>query len=241
MTMIVTAHLGDCILIATDKRAMTCNLETGEMNFATDQEQKIKLWCRGAIAGTGESVFLDRVAQHFINCHESSENLNQMDAINDELEKRILEGVPRELLEHNTIIFSMFNGIETLLYSIPILPFFEIFQKNGLNIIRPRMYKNEKDDVGVTCFNVPPDMKYLHNFQHSLKPLESFSNDQDFVLYYIEQLKPVFGGHAQIDSSITASFDLYIQSCRTGKNIALHVPNLNFILPEPEKMNYWNR
>ena len=49
MTMIISAHLGDCILIASDKRSMHCDLETGNMRLATDEEQKIKLWCRGAI------------------------------------------------------------------------------------------------------------------------------------------------------------------------------------------------
>ena len=57
MTMIISAHLGDCILIASDKRSMHCDLETGNMRLATDEEQKIKLWCRGAIAGSGETVF----------------------------------------------------------------------------------------------------------------------------------------------------------------------------------------
>ncbi len=59
MTMIISAHLGDCILIASDKRSMHCDLETGNMRLATDEEQKIKLWCRGAIAGSGETVFLN--------------------------------------------------------------------------------------------------------------------------------------------------------------------------------------
>ena len=67
MTMIISAHLGDCILIAADKRAMMCDLETGAMRLSHDDEQKIKLWCRGAIVGSGDTVFIDRIAQYFIN------------------------------------------------------------------------------------------------------------------------------------------------------------------------------
>ena len=51
MTMIISAHLGDCILIASDKRAMTCDLDTGNMRLATDNEQKIKLWCEVLLLG----------------------------------------------------------------------------------------------------------------------------------------------------------------------------------------------
>jgi len=65
--MIISAHLGDCILIAADKRAMMCDLETGAMRLSHDDEQKIKLWCRGAIVGSGDTVFIDRIAQYFIN------------------------------------------------------------------------------------------------------------------------------------------------------------------------------
>ena len=43
MTMIISAHLGDCILIASDKRSMHCDLETGNMRLATNDEQKINL------------------------------------------------------------------------------------------------------------------------------------------------------------------------------------------------------
>ena len=91
MTMIISAHLGDCILIASDKRSMHCDLETGNMRLATDEEQKIKLWCRGAIVGSGETIFLDRIAQHFMNIQEDLIQLNQMDVIYEEIEKRVLE------------------------------------------------------------------------------------------------------------------------------------------------------
>ena len=47
MTMIVSVHLGDCILIAADKRAMVCDLKTGSMRISKDDEKKIKLWTRG--------------------------------------------------------------------------------------------------------------------------------------------------------------------------------------------------
>ena len=106
MTMIISAHLGDCILIASDKRSMHCDLETGNMRLATDEEQKIKLWCRGAIVGSGETIFLDRIAQHFMNIQEDLTQLNQMDVIYEEIEKRVLEGIPQKILSRNVIIFS---------------------------------------------------------------------------------------------------------------------------------------
>ncbi|EXE61979.1 asparagine synthase family protein [Acinetobacter sp. 1542444] len=55
--MIISAHLGDCILIAADKRAMTYDLSLRLLRTSHDDEAKIKLWCRGAITGTGDSLF----------------------------------------------------------------------------------------------------------------------------------------------------------------------------------------
>lgn len=40
MTMIVSAHLGDCLLIASDKRAIVCDVETGNLRQLHDEEQK---------------------------------------------------------------------------------------------------------------------------------------------------------------------------------------------------------
>ncbi|CAP02952.1 conserved hypothetical protein (plasmid) [Acinetobacter baumannii SDF] len=241
MTMIISAHLGDCILIASDKRSMTCHLETGNMQLATDEEQKIKLWCRGAITGSGETIFLNRIAQHFINFQEDATQLNQMDVIYDEIEKRILEGIPQKILLRNVIIFSIFNGHKTLLYSIPIESFFQPFKENGVYKIHPYMNEITEWSVDVSCFNVPPDMSNLQEFQRNLKPMASFKTQQEFIEYYIENLKHIFATHASIDPSITSSFDLYLQSCRNGESLAMHIANLQLGIPIPENLNYWDR
>ena len=239
--MIVAAHLDDCILIAADKRAMTCDLETGILRLAHDEEQKIRLWSRGAIAGTGETEFINRIADYFIQFEADGRPLKQMDAIYEEIEKRIKEGIPKEILINNSLIFSMFDGLETLLYLIPIEPFFKEIKKNGQKIIQPEMNKIKPYGVDVTCFNIPPDMSSLQNFQSNLRSLLSFENALEFINYCITQLKQVFAEHAQIDPSITTSFDLYLQNCATGQSLALHVPNLVLASPIPENLNYWHR
>lgn len=91
--------------------------------------------------------------------------------------------------------------------------------------------------VDVTCFNLPPDMSNLQNFQRHLKGLSAFEDEKSFIEYYIEQLKQVFGKQAEIDPSITTSFDLYIQSCETGRSIVIHVKNSLIT----ENLNYWDR
>ena len=240
MTMIISAHLGDCILIASDKRSMHCDLETGNMRLATDEEQKIKLWGRGAVAGSGETVFLNRIAQYFIDIQEDTIKINQMDAIYNEIGKRIFEGVPQKILLNNLIIFSMFDGCKTSLYSIPIEPFFQHIKENGVDMIHPHMNEIKEWDVDVACFNIPPDMTNLQEFQRNLKPMEYFKTEQAFIEYYIQKLKHIFATHASIDPSITSSFDLYIQSCRTGESLAIHVANLHIDITIPEKLNYWN-
>lgn len=238
MTMIVSVHLGDCILIAADKRAMVCDLKTGSMRISKDDEKKIKLWTRGAIVGTGETLFLNRIADYFIQFKEDGRSLKQMDAIYEEIERRLQEGISKEHLRNNTIIFSIFDGTETLLYSIPIDPFFEVTLKNDIEMIHPYMHEIKVWEVNVTCFNLPPDMSSLQSFQRHLKGLSAFENEKNFIEYYIDKLKHVFTTHAFIDPSITPSFDLYIQSCETGKSLALHVPNLQLSIPSTEKLNF---
>ena len=239
--MIIAAHLEDCILIAADKRAMICDMETGALRLAHDEEQKIKLWHRGAIAGTGETEFINRIADYFIHFEEDGRPFKQMDVIYEAIEKRIKEGIPKEVLINNSLIFSMFNGVETLLYLIPIEPFFNEIEKNGEIIIQPEMHQITPYKVDVTCFNMPPDMSSLQNFQRNLRNLSSFENALEFIDYCIAQLKQVFAEHAQIDPSITTSFDLYLQNCVTGQSLALYVPNLVLTSPIPENLNYWDR
>ena len=175
MTMIISAHLGDCILIASDKRSMHCDLETGNMRLATDEEQKIKLWCRGAIAGSGETVFLNRIAQHFMDIQEDETQLNQMDVIYEEIEKRVLEDIPQKILSRNVIIFSMFDGQKTVLYSIPIEPFFQTFQEDDVYKIHPYMNEITEWAVNVSCFNIPPDMSNLKKKKKNLSNIMSKS------------------------------------------------------------------
>ncbi len=239
--MIIAAHLEDCILIAADKRAMICDIETGALRLAHDAEEKIKLWHRGAIAGTGETEFINRIADYFIHFEEDGRPFTQMDVIYEAIEKRILEGIPKEVLINNSLIFSMFNGVETLLYLIPIEPFFNEIEKNGQKIIQPQLHQIKPYGVDVTCFNMPPDMSILQNFQRNLRSLSSFDDELEFITYCINQLKQVFGEHAQIDPSITTAFDLYLQNCSTGKSLALHVPNLFLASPILDNLNYWDR
>lgn len=240
--MIISSHLGDCILIAADKRAMTCDLEIGSMHITHDDEEKIRLWHLGAIAGTGEVIFLNRIMDYFSQFRGEQQKLKQMDAIYDEIEKRLLEGVPKEILINNTLIFSMFDGEQSHLYSIPIEPFFkEIERKDDLQVIRPYLNEIHPWTIDVTCFNLPPDMSNLQNFQRNLKSLSSFESELTFLKYYTEQLKQVFTVQASIDPSITTSFDLYIQICATGNSLALHIENPILSSPISKELNYWNR
>lgn len=239
--MIVSAHLGDCLLIAADKRAMVCDVETGDMHLFHDDEQKVKLWDFGAITGTGETVFLNRIMDYFSNFKVEDKKLKQMDVIYDEIERRLLEGVPKKMLINNTFIFSMFDGKESHLYSIPIEPFFNEFErKDGVNVIRPYLHEVHPWTVDVTCFNLPPDMSNLQNFQRNLRTLSSFESELTFIEYYIQQLKRVFAIQASIDPSITTSFDLYLQICETGHSFTLHVENSVLSSPRPKELNYWD-
>ena len=240
MTMILSAHLGDCLLIASDNRSMVCDVETGELSLFNDTEKKVQKWGLGAIASTGETVFINRMTDYFLNLQ--AEERNVMDMIYDEIEKRLLEGVPKEMLINNTLIFSMFDGKQSYLYSIPTEPFFQEFDRgDGIKIIRPEMRTIHPWTVDVTCFNLPPDMSSLQTFQRNLKSMSDFDDTLMFVNYYIEELKRVFAVQASIDPSITTSFDLYFQNCQTGQSLMLHIKNAMLPSPILKTLNYWDK
>ncbi|PWB13331.1 hypothetical protein DCO44_14750 [Acinetobacter sp. AM] len=243
MTMIVSAHLGDCLLIAADKRAMVCDIETGDMRLFHDDEAKIKLWSLGAIAGTGETIFLNRIMDYFLSFKvEEDKELKQMDVIYEEIEKRLLEGVTKEMLINNTLIFSMFDGEQSHLYCLPVEPFFkERDRGDGVKVIRPYLHEVHPWVVDVTCFNLPPDISSLQNFQRNLRSLSSFGTEIAFLEYHIQQLKQVFAIQASIDPSITTSFDLYLQVCETGHSLVLHIENPVLSSPPSKELNYWSK
>lgn len=187
--MILATHLSDFVLIASDRRAMACDLQTGELQISHDNEIKIKLWHNGAIAGAGEKVFLDRVAQYFKNTDPQKKQFNELHAIYNELQIRLNEGVPKLCLANNSIIFSLFNGKETHLYSIQTENFFQTFKENGVEIIQPQLKIIAPTDVDVACFNIPPNMSNLQEFQQNLKSRTEFKDDMQFITHYIIELK----------------------------------------------------
>ncbi|WP_092705769.1 hypothetical protein [Acinetobacter sp. yr461] len=228
MTMIISAHLGDCILIAADKRAMIYDLNSRLLRISHDDEAKIKLWCRGAITGTGDSLLISRIMNYFENLTEQEQKIEQINAIQMEIERRLSEGVPKEFIFNNTLIFSIFNGYGTSLYTIPIQPFFETFKLGGREHLRAQVNEIKEWTIEVCCLNIPSDLALLQDFQRNLRSLNSFESEGHFISYYIENLKTIFAKQASIDTSVTPSFDLYLQSCETGCSFAIHIEN-NFL------------
>lgn len=219
MTMIVSAHLGDVIMIAADKRAMNYNINTNKLSVSHNNENKIQLWCRGAVAGTGDVVLISRIMKRFADITIEEQKIKQIDFIAEEINRRLYEGLPIDFINNNTIIFSIFNGVNSLLYSIPISAFLEKqLSNNYLN-------KVEQKTVEVCCLHTPPDLSYLKNFQSNLRSLNSFDSTVQFLTCYVEQLKQIFAIQASIDPSVTSAFDLYLESCHTGQRLALHIEN----------------
>lgn len=93
----------------------------------------------------------------------------------------------------------------------------------------------------MSCFNVPPDLTLLQEFQRELRPLSSFASWYEFTVYYKIYLFKIFTTHSRIDPTITSTFDLFLQCCDTGKSILLNVGNVIPPLPVPETLNYRDR
>lgn len=213
MTMIVSAHLGDVIMIAADKRAMNYNINTNKLSVSHNNENKIQLWCRGDV------VLISRIMKRFADITIEEQRIKQIDFIAEEINRRLYEGLPIDFINNNTIIFSIFNGVNSLLYSIPISAFLEKqLSNNYLNKVEPKT-------VEVCCLHTPPDLSYLKNFQSNLRSLNSFDSTVQFLTCYVEQLKQIFAIQASIDPSVTSAFDLYLESCHTGQRLALHIEN----------------
>lgn len=211
--MIVSAHLGDVIMIAADKRAMNYNINTNKLSVSHNNENKIQLWCRGDV------VLISRIMKRFADITIEEQRIKQIDFIAEEINRRLYEGLPIDFINNNTIIFSIFNGVNSLLYSIPISAFLEKqLSNNYLNKVEPKT-------VEVCCLHTPPDLSYLKNFQSNLRSLNSFDSTVQFLTCYVEQLKQIFAIQASIDPSVTSAFDLYLESCHTGQRLALHIEN----------------
>lgn len=204
--MTISVHLGDCLLIASDKRAMCYNVEKKELNYKNDDEEKLKLWQFGALAGTGDKIFLDRVMSKLI--HIKTNNINQNDIIYTELNARLREGVKEEHLTNNTLVLSIFNGTKANLYSIPIASFFD--SKPELNQAKPL-------EVNLTCFTIPEDLSHIQNFQKNLCSLNTYENRTQFLDYYSKQFATLFQQQSKLDPTVSQSFDMYFQLCKTGE------------------------
>ena len=55
------------------------------------------------------------------------------------------------------------------------------------------------------------------------------------------ELKKIFAHQASIDPSITASFNVFFQSCTTGESIALYINDPLLEGSVTQDLNYWNR
>jgi hypothetical protein len=175
------------------------------------------------VTTTGELIFSSRVEQHFT--YDRSGFLRQFELIYLELQRRILEGVPIEKLNHGAIIYSLFNGQNTQLFSINTASFFDVLEKDKLQCIYPNIQEIQANQLNIHCFKPPTDLALLQYFQQQLKPFHAFQHDLEAIEFYILLLKQIFIEHARLDPSITSTFDLFIQSYRTGKSLMLYVDN----------------
>lgn len=214
MTFIIAIQLNDSIIVAADNKEVV--LKKGqESPYQENQISKIYPWEKGIITGTGES--------HLI--HISVALFKDLDGVNlDELPKyleisrhiREIElGTEYFQVQTTKLICSSYSEHGAQLYKIE-----RIDGKQSYSMVRV-----EPMDITVWMFNpnIGAISEDLQNLYNDLKDYAAFTNQTDWINYYINRLAPIYKKQSQVDLMMSQSFDFFFQA--KDKYITGHIPN----------------
>lgn len=211
MTLIIAAHIDDYILIASDRRAMTKNLNgDGLLIIKSNNHHKIREWSYGAIAGAGEVVLLENIKDRV--CEQGNKPFDLREIVQHEFNLRLQCGLRIDDIKSSFFI-SCFNGATAQLAYVDVNESITFESINPINI-------------QMSVFVVTKErLNEAQHFYHQLKKHHEFRSNDEFIAYYTDLLKGFFLKQSQLDNTVTASFDLYLQSCSTGESKLIYIPN----------------
>ncbi|OTG87943.1 hypothetical protein [Acinetobacter sp. ANC 3832] len=214
MTFIIAIQLNDSIIVAADNKKVV--LKEDQLNEPlTHSASKIHAWDEGIITGTGESYVINRSIALFKELAQS-----QLTSLPDCLE------LSRQIREHEigTDHFQIQNT--KLLCSS--------YSKNGAQLYKTERADDEQSynmtaiepmDITVWMFNpnVETITADLKNLYLDLKDYSAFSNQVDWMNYYINRIAPIYQKQSLQDSLMSQSFDIFFQS--KDEYVFGHIPN----------------
>ena len=214
MTFIVAIQLNDSIIVTEDNKKIALK-ETGEIQFNNKNSQKIYSWDNGIITGTGESYVISRSIELFKKLtHADINTLPQWLDISRQI--RELEiGTGYFQVENTKILCSSYSENGAQLYKIER---FDNAQPYTFTAIEPM-------DITVWMFdpNIELISTDLQNLYTDLKDYAAFSNQTEWINYYINHLAPIYQKQSQQDLLMSQSFDFFFQA--KNEYIIGYVPN----------------
>ncbi|NNP75189.1 hypothetical protein A7P54_02010 [Acinetobacter sp. Ac_3412] len=196
MTFIIAIQLQDSIIVATDNRSATVDYK-----IHSDQTPKLYAWKNGIIVGSGEMTVISRAVEFFIKLSKS--NIKDLPkCLKISMLMRELEAKHFQITT-TKIMYSKSTPSGAQLYTI---------QPNKND--EYRLEKFQVNEIILWFFN--PDILHIRTefktLYANLKPCYYFNNKNEWINYYLEQLKTIFKKQAQIDQMMSASFDIFFQT-----------------------------
>ncbi|QOW50520.1 MULTISPECIES: hypothetical protein [unclassified Acinetobacter] len=214
MTFIIALQLKDSIIVTADKKEVVTSEQ--EMNYFNEHHTlKLHTWDNGVITGTGESYVIHRSIALFKELAGSNiHKLPQCLKISRQI--RELEiGRNHYQVENTKLLCSTYSENGAQLYKIEL---FDSAQPYTFTAIEPM-------DITVWMFdpNIELISTDLQNLYTDLKNYAAFSNQAEWINYYINRLAPIYQKQSQQDSLMSQSFDFFFQT--KNEYIIGHIPN----------------
>lgn len=214
MTFIISLQLKDSIVITADKKEVVINEEEID-SFNEHHTLKLHAWDNGVITGTGESSVIHRSIALFKEvAHSNIHKLPQCLEISRQISELEI-GRYHYQVENTKILCSSYSENGAQLYKIER---FDNAQPYTFTAIEP---------MDITIWMFDPNIEListdLQNLYTDLKDYAAFSNQAEWINYYINRLAPIYQKQSQQDLLMSQSFDFFFQA--KNKYIIGHVPN----------------
>lgn len=227
MTFIIAIQLNDSILVAADNKEVI--VKEDQINDLIEHStSKFYSWSNGVITGTGESCVIYRSIALFKEVANSNiQKLPQCLEISRQIRELEL-GKNHYQVENTKLLCSSYSENGAQLYKIER---FDSAQPYTFTAIEPM-------DITVWMFdpNIELISTDLQNLYTDLKDYAAFSNQAEWINYYINRLAPIYQKQSQQDSLMSQSFDFFFQT--KNEYIIGHVPNTQNSAIEFKEISY---
>ena len=214
MTFIIAMQLNDSIVVAADNKEVILKGEEIS-NFNEGYTSKIYAWNSGIITGTGESYVINRSIALFQKIAQS-ELKYLPHCLNISRQIREVElGAEHYQIQNTKLLCSSYSEQGAQLYKIERFDSKEEYSITAIDCM----------DITVWLFNpniekIIDDLRLLYA---DLKDYACFSNQKDWMNYYINRIAPIYQKQSQQDSMMSQSFDIFFQT--KDEYVFGHIPN----------------